>query len=83
MMELLAGINQELICKVRECYICGEKLYWKGFISPESIRERMENKKKFGLDFLIEIWKNPIFVLECCWCFNGLLNPNIMLKEVV
>lgn len=42
-------------------------MYWVTFshgalgVFPKSI---------FDFEWLKEIWMNPIFVIQCCWCFN-------------
>ena len=61
---------------VRECYICGGKLYFINFINPLSIRKMKVLTEDYGFELLYEIWTNPIFVLECCWCLAGVPRPN-------
>lgn len=51
--------------KTRLCYKCGFKLNYIDFITSihaQGIREM------FTLELLWEIWKNPIFILQCCSC---------------
>ncbi|KKL60078.1 hypothetical protein LCGC14_2208940 [marine sediment metagenome] len=31
---------------------------------------------------LHEIWINPMFLLECCWCFGGCPSPMAFMKEL-
>lgn len=59
----------ELYEKLRFCYICGRKMDWGNFFA-NGLR-----KDGFNLEMLEEIWRNPIFILECCWCFNGISGP--------
>ena len=62
----------ELQKMTRQCYKCGQKLYFSGFVQTVTLYGEMEY---FGLDFLEEIWMNPLFVIECCWCFVGIPSP--------
>lgn len=53
----------------RTCYKCGEPLYFHQFMFG---LHNSGQRKHFTVDMLIEIWRNPIFVIECCDCFFGL-----------
>jgi len=56
----------------RNCHKCGRKLYWLDFMFPHSDYARIRIKKDYGRVLMEEIWTNPVFVLECCWCFAGI-----------
>jgi len=64
---------------VRECCECGDKMHWTLYMLPPSHKSRENNLKKFGFELLLEIWKNPIFVLKCCWCYAGVDNPHVII----
>jgi len=59
----------------RRCYKCGQNLYFGGCVQTVTLYGEMEY---FGLDFLEEIWRNSLFVIECCWCFVGMASPAVL-----
>ena len=50
----------------RNCYICGRVLNWREFIQTSR-----RKKHEFSYEELREIWENDIFILKCCFCYNG------------
>ncbi len=61
----------------RECYKCGQLIFYDPFMFMNSRFEKM-------LDpiLLHQIWINPMFLLECCWCFGGRTSPMAFMKEL-
>ena len=53
----------------RTCYKCSKPLYFHQFMFGFHNKSQREH---FTLDMLLEIWENPIFVIECCSCFFSL-----------
>jgi len=58
----------------RKCYKCDRKIFWGSFFS-------MGWDKDLETNILEEIWNNPIFILECCWCFNRKHYFNVPIKD--
>ena len=55
----------------RSCHNCGRYIYWNGF----TLMALIEDQEFLGNNMLETIWNNPIFVIECCWCFNDMPVP--------
>ena len=70
------GKFEELWAIHRECYLCGETLFYNGFIRTASI---MKVEGGFDKKMIEEIWKNPVFCLLCCDCYD--LNDLIEYKH--
>jgi len=51
----------------RRCYKCGRALFYRGFYKKASF---WNIPNGFEREIIEEMWENPIFVLECCWCFK-------------
>ena len=60
---------REIELKVRKCYKCGRSMHWHDFVNG-NLRGSPENY--FGFDMLLLIWGNPIFIIQCCWCYSGI-----------
>jgi len=63
----------EIYTIIRTCHKCGKSMNWMDFIAPLYYVDILNQKKTFkeiGIKMLQEIWKNDIFVIECCWCFK-------------
>ncbi len=61
----------------RKCCRCNMFLRFRAFVIST---HREGILIKLGKEMLYEIWKNPIFVLECCVCFNRYSFPWRRLK---
>lgn len=53
---------------VRRCYKCGRKIYYRGFYRKACF---WNVPIGFEKELIEEIWENPMFILECCYCFAG------------
>ena len=53
----------------RRCCSCGRKIYYRGFYKKACFWNVPNGLER---EMIEEIWENPIFVLECCYCFAGL-----------
>lgn len=60
---------------LRKCYKCDGELYFINFIYPLSLIKMKILIKDYGFALLYEIWMNPMFILECCWCHEGVPRP--------
>ena len=49
----------------RECYTCGRKLYFTHLVYTFYMKHMEQFLTR---EILKEIWMNPIFILECCFC---------------
>ncbi len=49
----------------RTCYTCGVELFFDNLVYTFYMRY---TEKTFDREMLTEIWKNEIFILECCLC---------------
>lgn len=68
-------VYTELQRTTRQCYKCEQTLYFRDFVQTVSSHGEMEY---FGFAFLEEIWRNPIFIIECCWCHAGIPSPAVL-----
>ncbi len=65
----------------RECYKCGQLIYYTSFMDINTIRCVCTIVEKMLDPILLhQIWINPMFLLECCWCFKGHISPHAFRK---
>ncbi len=59
--------------EMRQCCKCGEKFVYRDLIYQFQRRKMIA---KVGRGLIREIWRNPIFILECCFCYTEIPSPN-------
>ena len=66
----MSSINKlrEVSLKVRRCYKCGRRMHWIDFVGGNF---HALPGNYFDFDMLLLIWGNPIFIIQCCWCYHA------------